>query len=108
MDFPGCRHSRIVAHLYSRCLGASSPVDNDDDDDGEEEEEEEEEQRTTTPAPNFVRTASPGAIFMVMVQQQKRKEGNVCSDCVCVLREPTQEGGPPLFFSTTYCTWYLS
>ena len=93
MDFPGCRHSRIVAHLYSRCLGAS-PVDDDDDVDGKEEEEEEEKQRTTTPAPNFVRTASPGAIFRVMVQQQEKREMFVWIAC-----KHKREGIPPFLYT---------
>ena len=75
IDCPGRRHSRMVAHLCS-LLGTSV-----DDDEGcsllttssfhfpelarEQGAAVEEKQRTTTPVPNLVRTASPGATFMV-------------------------------------------
>jgi len=95
-DCPGRRHSRIVAQLSTRLLGTL--VDGDADErcslsetpsfnlrvlaQGDAEVE---KHRTTTPVPNLVRTASPGATFMVamvmvMVMVRRRRRMEVTGD----------------------------
>lgn len=110
-DCPGRRHSRIVAQLSTRLLGTL--VDGDGDGDADERcslsetpsfnlrvlaqgDAEVEKHRTTTPVPNLVRTASPGATFMVamvMVRRRRRRRMEVTGDGRCSVRPPARVAG---------------